>query len=120
MSDLDQDIDTGQQSAPAMEGAATATGDDLSAAQVFQNVGRDTWDCVKATTQSGNGTVYAPPGADQGTATTGTLVGTVVLGFRFDPGARTVSYTVEQKPWLVPVSAIWSGIQQVIDGCRGR
>ena len=33
-----------------------------------------------------------------------------MLKFDFDPSAMTLSYTLVEKPWWVPESAIWDGI----------
>jgi hypothetical protein len=77
------------------------------------------WECVKATSLKDHGTVYAPPGAAKGTATTKTLVGVVELSFDYDATKDTVNYCILKKPFLVSASQIWDGIQDTINGCSG-
>ncbi|MDW3190968.1 MAG: hypothetical protein R8G66_01350 [Cytophagales bacterium] len=84
----------------------------------FGGVSAATWDCVKSTSKSQHGTVYAPDGASEGTATTDTVVGTIVLHFEYDGPKDTVTYTIKSKPFLVSPSQIWDGIQDTIDGCN--
>lgn len=83
----------------------------------FNNVTQDVWDCVKAASISQHSTVYDPPDGNQGTATTNTVVGTVVMEFVFDPTAETVTYTIKSKPMLVPESALWNGIESSVEAC---
>lgn len=74
--------------------------------------------CVKASSERDHGTQYLPADGNKGTATTRvTALGTIVLGFELDADG-TMTYTVEQKPTLVPESQIWSGIDSAIKGCR--
>jgi hypothetical protein len=75
------------------------------------------WECVKTTSFNEHGTVYAPPGAAKGTATTSTPVGDVVLSFDYDASKDTVNYTITKKPFIVSDNTIWDGIQETIDGC---
>lgn len=91
----------------------------MASSKTFTGVTPTVWECVKTTSASEHGTVYAPPGADTGTATTDTIVGKVVLGYVFTPATATVVYTIQKKPALAPESSIWSGIQDTINGCSG-
>ena len=83
----------------------------------YDGVTQAVWQCVKANSISQNKAVYDPPDGAQGTVTIPTPVGTVVLEFELDPTASTVTYTITSKPFLVPESALWSGIGDSIDGC---
>lgn len=85
--------------------------------KTFGGVTPAIWECVKATSQKDHGTVYAPPGANTGTATTNTPIGTVELGYVFDPAKDTVAYNIIKKPFLVSADQIWNGIQDTINGC---
>lgn len=83
----------------------------------FGGVTDSIWECVKSTSERENGTVYAPPGQNQGTSTTETVVGEVILGFNFDESLKTVTYTIQKKPFIVSDDQIWNGIQETIDHC---
>ncbi|WP_440134395.1 hypothetical protein [Chitinophaga sancti] len=50
--------------------------------------------------QKEHGTVSNPPDANQGTATTSTPIGNIVLSFNFDTGQAPVAYTIEKKPFI--------------------
>jgi len=51
----------------------------MSKSKTFNEVSTSVWECVKTTSLTEHGTVYSPPGANKGTATTSTIVGDVVL-----------------------------------------
>ncbi|WP_298539777.1 hypothetical protein [uncultured Aquimarina sp.] len=89
----------------------------MSDSKTFNGVSTSTWECVKETSLKEHGTIYAPPGANKGTAKTSTIVGDVVLSFDFDPTKERVAYTIIKKPVLAPKSEIWSGIEDTIKGC---
>jgi hypothetical protein len=73
--------------------------------------------CVKTMSEKEHGTKYEPPGANTGTATTETAVGTVKLGFVLS--AETLTYTIQSKPFIVTEGEIWGGINEAISHCRG-
>jgi hypothetical protein len=87
--------------------------------KVYHGVTSTIFDCVKVTSEKAHGTIYSPPNANSGTATT-TDPGKIVLTFSFVPADMTLSYTLVEKPWWIPESAIWGGIEETINGCRGR
>ena len=88
--------------------------------KTFGNVSSEIFDCMKSKSQEIRGTVYDPPEANQGTATTKiSIIGTIVLSFDFDPSAQTVTYKIVEIPGIVPESSIWDGIQEGIDACSG-
>jgi hypothetical protein len=89
-----------------------------AAPKVYHGVTAPIFDCLKTTSHREHGTVYAPPNADSGTATT-TSPGKIVLDFSFVLADQTLSYTLVEKPWWIPESAIWDGIGSTINGCRG-
>jgi hypothetical protein len=87
--------------------------------KTYQNVSSALFGCIKTKSKSEHGTVYDPPNGNQGTATTKvSFIGTIVLGFVFDPGASTLAYTIQKKPGVVLDNQIWNGIQSTIDECR--
>lgn len=89
----------------------------MSKSKTFENVTPAIWECVKATSLKEHGTVYAPPSANQGTATTKSIVGDVILSFNFNPANNSVAYTITKKPGIVSENQIWSGIESTIKGC---
>jgi hypothetical protein len=89
----------------------------MANSKTFAGITPAIWECVKATSLKDHGTKYEPAGAAQGTATTDTLVGTVVLGFNYDDVKDTVAYNIIKKPFLVGADQIWNGVQDTIDGC---
>lgn len=88
----------------------------MGASKTFSPVTESVFSCVKATSSEEHGTVYDPPNGDQGTATTSTPVGDVVLSF--DLQVPNLTYTILKKPFIVPDSTIWDGIQSTIDSCQ--
>lgn len=83
----------------------------------FNDVTASIWECVKATSLREHGTKYAPPGVPQGTATTVTPVGDVVLNYDYNVADSTVTYTLVKKPFIVSEGTIWDGIKDTIAGC---
>ena len=87
----------------------------------FAGVDDEIWDCLRSSTTQEHGTVYTFDAADPtaGTATTKiSVIGDIVLRFRFDPARATITYTIQQKPLIVRDDQIWDGIQESIDHCR--
>lgn len=90
----------------------------MGSSRTFYNVSASIWECVKSTSNKEHGTVYNPPDANQGTATTSTPIGDIVLSFNFDPGQASVAYKIEKKPFIVSDNQIWDGIEDSINGCK--
>lgn len=90
----------------------------MASSRTWNGVTQSIFDCVKTTSAEQHGTVYAPPDADEGTATTDTPVGQVVVGFKLDTSAATLTYTIQKKPFLVSDSQIFNGIDDTVNGCR--
>lgn len=88
----------------------------MADSKTFNGITQTVWDCVKTTSEKEQGTVYS--GADQGTATTKTIVGTVVLSYTFTVAAGTLAYKIDKKPGIVSANQIWDGIQKTITGCQ--
>lgn len=86
--------------------------------KTFPGVSEGVWRCVKSNSRKEHGTAYEPAGARQGRSTTRKWVGDVVLDFSFDPEAQKITYGIVDKPWIVPKSAIWDGIEEAIVQCR--
>jgi hypothetical protein len=91
----------------------------MGASKTYTGVTQTVWDCVKSSSIAKRGTVYDPSDGTQGTATTETGVGKLVMGFSFDAGASTITYTINSKPFIVTEGEIWSGIQDSISACGG-
>jgi len=70
----------------------------------YNNVTAAIFSCVKATSEQEHGTIYNPPDAHQGTATTDTAVGKVVVSFDLNPAAEVLSYSITSKPFIAPAS----------------
>ena len=91
----------------------------MSSSKIFYGVTPAVFACVKTTSNEQHGTVYAPPDANQGIATTSNSVWTVKLTFSFDSATEELSYTIVYKSWIVTETEIWNGIGDTINGCRG-
>ena len=88
--------------------------------KTFSQITPDVWACIKAASIKEHSTVYDPPTTDEGTATTDTIVGKVVLQFVFDSDAETLTYTIQSKPFLVPEGQLWSGVEASVQACGGQ
>lgn len=88
----------------------------MSSSKSWNGVTNQIFSCVKQKSEKDHGTVYDPPDADSGKATTDTPVGNVVLGFNL--ADSTLTYTIEHKPFIVSDSQIWDGINDTINACR--
>ena len=86
--------------------------------KTFPGVSEVIWRCVKSNSRQEHGTAYEPAGARRGRSTTRKWVGDIVLDFSFDPEAKKITYGIVDKPWIVPKSAIWDGIEEAIEQCR--
>ncbi|MCC6735458.1 MAG: hypothetical protein IT534_04950 [Bauldia sp.] len=94
-------------------GAAAA-----SAPRTFRDVTPAIFECVKATSEAQHGTIYDSADGLTGTATTSSSLYTVRMSFAFDPAAGSLAYTLVSKSLIVPASAVWSGIETALTGCR--
>jgi hypothetical protein len=83
-------------------------------------VSPEIWEFLKDDSKRKHDTVYDPPEGDSGTATTSTILGNLELTYNFDCEQNKVTFTIENKPVLVPASRIWDGIQEAIDKCAGK
>jgi len=86
--------------------------------RTYDNVTAPMFDCVKTSGEKTLGTKFVPSDAHQGTATTQSIVGEIVLSFDFDPQASTLTYKILKKPLMVSANQIWDSIQVGIDRCR--
>jgi hypothetical protein len=68
--------------------------------------------------ESGHGSRFDPPNSNEGTVTTDTPVGRVVLAFSFDAEEGELKYWVRQKPPMVPEFMIWDGIGRMLQRCK--
>lgn len=90
----------------------------MAETRTFDGVTAEIWEKVKDVGRSRYGTVFDPPQGDCGTATTTTPVGIVVLRFDLDRQATRITYTIKNKPLLLPSGPLWSGLAQTIGQCR--
>lgn len=90
----------------------------MSNSKTYQGITQTVFDCVRSTSETQHGTVYTPPTANAGTTTTSGTGWTVNMSFNFDPSSGALSYTITYKTWIVPESAIWSGLDATINGCQ--
>lgn len=90
----------------------------MSDSKTFHGVTQGIFNCLRTKSEQQHGTVYDPPDANSGKTTTKGTGWTVVLKFNFNPGNGDLFYEVEQKSWIVPISAVWSGISDTINSCR--
>lgn len=74
------------------------------------------WSYVQTTSVNKDSTTYNPPPPSyQGTSSTPAAGGHVDLNFTVDLSAATVEYTLTHEPFIVPTSAVWNGIQDMIN-----
>ena len=90
----------------------------MSDSKTYSGVTEQIFACVKANTAKEHGTVYDPLDGNQGTATTDTVVGEVILTYDLDPATSEIKYTLIKKPVLAPEHEIWNGIEGAINACR--
>jgi hypothetical protein len=86
--------------------------------RTFDKVDAALWQRLQATGQQRHGTQFEETQDNCGTATTPTPIGSVVLGYSFDPDGCTITYTIIRKPMLAASGLIWNGIAATIEGCR--
>jgi hypothetical protein len=84
----------------------------------FGGVTAAIWDRVRTSSEKEHGTKYEPRDGIQGTATTGTPVGEIMVEFSYDRAKETLNYTIRKKPLVVTENKIWEKIQKVVDHCR--
>jgi hypothetical protein len=90
----------------------------MASTKTWNGITPELFACVKSRSDREHGTKYEPANANQGTATTSVrAVGTIVLGFDLQSGGA-LTYTIQKKPFVVPESRIWDGIDETIKGCR--
>lgn len=102
----------------ALTVACTATAAIASDARTYSAVTPAIFECVKATSSAEHGTVYESVDGLTGTAVTASSLYTVRLTFAFDPAAGSLAYTLVSKSFIVPTSAVWSGIEDALNRCR--
>lgn len=86
--------------------------------KTFNGVTQQTWERLQALGRERHGTEFQPSDDCNGTATTPTPFGKIVLDYAHDVQRQTITYTIVAKPMFVMSPMIWSGIEQTIDGLR--
>ena len=89
----------------------------MADARIFDNVTEAIFQCLKQTSAEKLGTVYVPPEACQGTATTQTIVGEIVMRFDLDQPNNRLTYEIQKKPVMVSAKQIWENIEAAINAC---
>lgn len=93
----------------------------MSDCKTFVGVTQAVFDCVKETSLHEHKTVYDPPNAYKGTATTKIpWIGTVVLSFDLNISTGTIQYCIVSKPEIVPANSIFNGIADTITSCQQK
>ncbi|HXR80041.1 MAG TPA: hypothetical protein VN763_03940 [Saprospiraceae bacterium] len=97
----------------------------MSGTKTFTGITPAIWKCVKSSSTKEYGTVFAPPEASTGTATTVVkslgITFTVILKFDYNAAKEQVTYVIKDRPlFVVGDNDIWNGIQKTIDGCKKR
>ena len=95
----------------------------MPSTKTFKGITPTIWKCIKETSMKEHGSVFSPPDANTGTATTVVktlgLTFTVVLSFNYDVKKEQVIYIINERPRLVVSEEdIWDGIQRTIDVCK--
>lgn len=86
--------------------------------KIFDNITEAIFHCLKQTSSEKLGTVYVPPEAYQGIATTQTIVGEIVLRFDLDQPNKKLAYEIQKKPVVVSAKQIWESIEAAIIACN--
>lgn len=87
--------------------------------KVFDNVTLEIFVCVKKKGANHSPpAVYDPVEGNKGTVTIKPWVGTIKLDFDFDPSAKTLTYTLVEKPGIVPISRLWGGFEDTVNECK--
>jgi len=89
----------------------------MSDTKSFTGISETIWNCIRANSQADNRTRYEPADANEGQAITTTAVGEVILHFTFEPAQATLTYSIQEKPFLVTEERIWESIAQRIEQC---
>ena len=87
--------------------------------RAFADVTAEVFQCVKETSSSRQGTLYASTDDVSGTATTSSTLWIVVMEYAFSLETESLNYSMIRKSWVVPTDAVWSGIADMITECRG-
>jgi hypothetical protein len=96
-----------------------------SGTKTFNEISPAIWQCIKTTGTKEYATVFAPPEADSGTATTVVktlgITFTIILNFDYNAAKEQVTYVIKDRPsFVVGDNDVWNGIQKTIDGCKKR
>ncbi|MCW5715897.1 MAG: hypothetical protein KIT43_15405 [Bauldia sp.] len=102
----------------ALAAAGTASAAFAADGRTYDAVTPAIFDCVKTTSSAEHGTVYESADGLSGMAVTASSLYTVRLDFTFDPAAGSLAYTLVSKTFIVPASAVWSGIEDALNRCR--
>jgi hypothetical protein len=88
--------------------------------RTFDDVTWELWERVRAYGERQHGTVFRGASDDEGTATTRTVIGDIVLAYVLDLERGCITYRIERKPIFVAAAQIWDGIGRAIERCRSE
>jgi hypothetical protein len=91
----------------------------MAESKTFTGVTAQTWERLQALGQQRHGTEFTPADDNNGTATTSTPFGKLILDYAHDPKEETITYTIVSKPMLVMSPMIWNGIETTLTNLRG-
>ena len=86
--------------------------------KTWTGVTADAFRRLRSMSESSYGSIFEPGDSDAGTVTTQTPVGRVVLTFSFDADQEELTYSVREKPTMVPEFMIWDGINRALQRCQ--
>jgi hypothetical protein len=86
--------------------------------KIWTGVTADVFRRLRSMGESSYGSRFDPSDSNEGTVTTDTPVGRVVLAFAFDADESELRYRVRQKPPMVPEFMIWDGIDRLLQQCK--
>jgi hypothetical protein len=97
--------------------AGAATAQEAPETRTFAGLTPEIFECLKSRSEARDGTVYEPRDADAGRATTSSLLWQVVIDYVFTPATGELQYTLVSKTRIIPIDAIWNGIDNLIAAC---
>ena len=89
--------------------------------RTFTDVNQALFDATKKASQQAHKTTYDPPAGNKGTSTTHVpLIGDIVVGFEFNPEAKSITYTIVSLPksGIPSANQVFDGIDSTIRASR--
>jgi hypothetical protein len=83
--------------------------------KTYSGITEEIWERIKVTTEAEHKTIYSL--GNPGTATTETVVGQLVLEYKFDTAEKNLQYKILKKPFLATEAQIWDTLDKSIQNC---